>query len=88
MNMSSMRTNSTVIEPEILDENGRPLASAEPERQEPIHIYHRAGFFAGFVALMFSVVMMLVMALVTVFIVAPILLLGRLSGMQIKTFRR
>lgn len=79
-----LAAQNEVIEAEVLDENGRPL-------DEDPHIktaHARAGFFAGFVALAFSFIMILVMAVVTVFIVLPLMLLGRLLGMQVKTFRR
>lgn len=77
-----------VIEAEILDENGRPAAQPERENVRVKAYQARAGFFAGFVALAFSFIMILVMAVVTVFIVFPLMLLGRLLGMQVKTLRR
>lgn len=77
-----------VIEAEVLDENGRPVNEKPQERVRVKTYQARAGFFAGFVALAFSFIMILVMAVVTVFIVLPLMLLGRLLGMQVKTFRR
>lgn len=103
------KDTATVIEPEILDEQGRPLAlraAAEKEtgarsgaraeaaehaasgRAASIHIYHRAGFLAGFIALAFTCMMMLLGALVTIFVVAPLLLLGRLIGLQVKSLQK
>lgn len=80
-------SSSKVVQAELLDENGRPVGQeAQTEKLEE-HMA-RAGFFAGFVALAFSVLMILVTAVVTVFIVLPLMLLGRLLGMQIKTFKR
>ena len=82
-------TATDVIEPEILDECGNAISAREPAaHQEQIHVYHRAGFLTGFVALAFSCVMLLLGALVTIFIVAPLLLLGRLIGLQVKSLRR
>lgn len=78
-----------VIEAEVLDERGVPVVLGEedpPKREEFVGAH--AGFLTGFVALAFSFVMMLLMAIVTVFIIFPLMLLGRLLGMQIKTFRR
>ena len=78
-----------VIEAEVLDERGVPVAlgeDAQPKREE--FVGARAGFLTGFVALAFSFVMMLVMAVVTVFVIFPLMLLGRLLGIQVKTFRR
>ncbi len=80
-------STAEVIEAEVLDEEGRPVGQQAQQEQFQAHMA-RAGFFAGFVALAFSVVMILVMAVVTVFVILPLMLLGRLLGMQVKTFRR
>ena len=77
-----------VIEPEILDEQGLPLTAAEHAEQPRAEVYRGAGVLTGFFALAFSFVMILLGALVTVFIIAPLLLLGRILGMQIKAFRK
>lgn len=78
---------SRVIEAEVLDENGLPVAQDIP--RERVRVYQaRAGFLTGFFALAFSFIMILVTAVVTVFIVLPFLLLGRVLGMQVKTFKR
>ena len=78
---------SRVIEAEVLDENGLPVAQDIP--RERVRVYQaRAGFLTGFFALAFSFIMILVTAVVTVFIVLPLLLLGRVLGMQVKTFKR
>lgn len=82
------RAQTQVIEAEVLDEQGRPLATAHDIKRGEKTETARAGFFAGFVALCFSFVMILVMAVVTVFIVFPLLLLGRLLGMQVHSLRR
>lgn len=85
MNMKAKATE--IIEAEVLDENGRPVETdiqTKPAEKETA----RAGVFAGFVALAFSFVMILLMAVVTVFIVFPFMLLGRLLGMQVKNLRR
>lgn len=78
-----------VIEAEILDEHGQPIMPKDPQAQghEAFGQAH-AGFLTGFVALVFSFIMMLLMAVVSVFIIFPLMLLGRLLGMQVKTFRR
>ena len=83
-------STAEVVEAEVLDEEGRPVGpQTQQKQQEPFQAHMaRAGFFAGFVALAFSVIMMLVMAVVTVFVILPLMLLGRLLGMQVKTFRR
>ncbi len=79
----STQTQTKVIEPEILDENGQAIITpAAPSAHGDV--YGHVGFLTGFFALAFSVIIMLVGALVTVFIIAPLLLLGRLFGLQIK----
>lgn len=83
-----LASTAKVIEAEVLDENGRPVDEKPQERVRVKTYQARAGFFAGFVALAFSFIMILVMAVVTVFIILPLMLLGRLLGMQVKTFRR
>jgi len=86
-----MNTNnpsqSKVIEAEILDENGQPIAFAQAPRAHG-DVYGRVGFLTGFFALIFSFVMILLGTLVTIFILTPLLLLGRLLGLRIKHFRR
>lgn len=78
---------SRVIEAEVLDENGLPVAQDIP--QERVRVYQaRAGFLTGFFALAFSFIMILVTAAVTVFVVLPLMLLGRVLGMQVRSFRR
>ncbi len=81
-------STAEVIEAEVLDEEGRPIGQESSASAKPAHEQAGASFLAGFFALAFSVLMILVMAVVTVFIVLPLMLLGRLLGMQVKTFRR
>ena len=82
------KAEQEVIEAEILDENGLPVVagSSAKEQKRPYEV--KAGFLTGFFALAFSFVMILLMAIITVFIIFPLMLLGRLLGLQIKTFRK
>ena len=80
------RTQPEVIEPEILDESGQPIAVAKPSAHGDV--YGRVGFLTGFFALVLSSVIILLGALVTVFIIMPLLLIGRLFGLQIKSIHR
>ena len=75
-----------IIEPEILDEHGVPVSYTSQSAAQ--RTYRGVGFLTGFFALTFSFIMILLGALVTVFVIAPLLLLGRVLGLQIKTFRR
>ena len=81
-----MHSQPEVIEPEILDENGQPIAAPVPPG---VHgdVYGKVGVFAGLFALIFSVIIMLLGVLVTVFVIAPLLLLGRLFGLQMLSIR-
>ncbi len=85
MKNTNLARREEIVEAEVLDEYGRPIAPEHaPPRRDRAHTYEGAGFFAGFAALAFSFVMILAMAAVTVFIVFPLLLLGRLLGMQMQ----
>ncbi len=77
-----------VIEPEILDEQGLPVSVKETAQTSQQNVYRGVGVLTGFFALAFSFIMILLGALVTVFIIAPLLLLGRVLGLQIKNIRR
>ena len=77
------------VEAEIIDENGQVLVAQDSSGQnQTAYQPARAGLMTGFVALAFSFIMMLFMAVVTLFILFPLMLLGRILGLQIKTFRR
>ena len=86
----SGQAKTNVIEPEILDENGQLIAAAAEQAGPSAHgdVYGRVGFLTGFFALTFSVLMMLLGVLITIFVITPLLLLGRLLGLQIKKLHR
>ena len=79
-----------IIEPEILDESGQPITVPGAQTGPRVHgdVYGHVGFLTGFFALAFSVMIMILGALVTIFIITPLLLIGRLFGLQIKSIRR
>ena len=81
--MNEKKSRSKVIEPEILDEQGNIIS-----RQDTAHTYHKVGALTGFFAIAFSVVFLLVGAIVTVFIITPLLLVGRLLGLQIRRLKK
>ena len=76
-----------IIEPEILDENGITVASSNGPSAHG-DVYGKTGFFTGLFALAFTFIMLLLGAFLTVFIIAPLLLLGRLLGFQISRFKK
>ena len=79
-----------IIEPEILDENGQSVSVPGGPSAPRAHgdVYGRVGLLTGFFAIAFSCVMLILGFLVTVFIVAPLILIGRLLGLQIKKLHR
>ena len=81
-------TQTQVIEPEILDENGIVVSTQDNTEIPHSHVYQGVGMFTGFFALAFSFILILLGALITVFVIAPILLLGRILGLQVKHIRR
>ena len=77
-----------ILEAEVVHQHSRSVGPARVQEQPAPPPKAQAGFFAGFVALSFSVIMLLLAAVVTVFIIFPLMLLGRALGMQVKSFRR
>ena len=86
----SMKKNASVsarvIEPEVLDEHGNPIATPTPRYSQST--YRGAGFLTGFVALAVSVMVGLVGVVLMCLFVVPLLLIGRILGLQIKRFYR
>lgn len=77
--------NNQVIEPEIIDENGIPV-TAEPDRARPQG--DTSGVLGGMAVLAVGFVMTVLVAAFTIFVLCPLMLLGRLFGWEIKRFRR
>lgn len=76
---------TTVIEPEILDEKGhvihKPADHARPKGDN-------GGFFGGLLVLAFGFLMTLLVGIFTVCVVLPLMLIGKILGFQIHTFRK
>ena len=75
------------IEPEILDENGRPI-SPEPAKDSARPKGDTGGLLGGVFVLAFGFIVTLFVAIFSSCILLPLMLLGRLFGMQVRTFRR
>lgn len=76
-----------VIEPEILDEHGRPIHERKPsDSARPKG--DNGGILGGVFVLAFGFIVTLFVAVFSICILLPLMLLGRLFGMQIKTFKR
>ncbi len=76
-----------IIEPEILDEHGNPI-HAGPAKDSARPKGDMGGILGGVAVLAFGFIMTLLVAVFSICVVLPLMLLGRLLGMQIKTFRR
>ena len=72
--------NATVIEPEILDENGCPVVVGDHARPKG----DTSGVLGGMLVLAVGLVMTVFVALFTLFIVCPFVLLGRCLGLTIR----
>lgn len=78
------KTDNTVIEPEVIDENGIPI-TPQPDHARPQG--DTSGVLGGMLVLAVGFVMTLAVALFTLFVICPLMLLGRLLGWEIKRFR-
>lgn len=76
-----------IIEPEILDEHGRPIHTG-PAKDSARPKGDMGGILGGVAVLAFGFIMTLLVAVFSICVVLPLMLLGRLLGMQVKTFRR
>lgn len=74
-----------VIEPEILDENGKvinkPTDKARPKGDN-------GGFFGGLLVLAFGFLMTLIVGIFTVCVILPLMLIARILGFQVRTFHK
>ena len=80
----------TVIEPEVLDENGRVISrphgdSRAQDRARPKG--DSGGFFGGLLVLAFGFFMTLLVAVFTVCVLLPLMLIGRLFGFRVSAFK-
>ncbi len=76
-----------VIEPEILDENGRPIYEEEKPKDAARPKGDMGGIVSGFFVLAFGFLVTLFVAAFSILIVLPLMLLGRILGFQIRTFK-
>ena len=76
-----------IIEPEVLDEHGNPIYSQSP-KDSARPKGDTGGLLSGFFVLAFGFIVTLFVAIFSICILLPLMLLGRLLGMQVRTFRR
>ena len=88
MEKSNLPTRPQVVEAEILDENGQPIHDEKKRPEQARPQGDLSGVLGGILVLAFGFIMTLLVAAFSILVVLPLMLLGRLFGLQIKTFRR
>jgi predicted lipid-binding transport protein (Tim44 family) len=84
-----MNTNrKDVIEPEIIDETGQNISPVQPAKDHARPKGDTGGLIGGFFVLAFGFIMTLLVAVFSILVVLPLMLIGRLLGIQVRTFRR
>ena len=78
---------NTVIEPEILDENGLPVAP-DSSRDHARPQGDTGGLLSGMLVLAVGFLATAAVILFSVFILCPLMLLGRLFRFEVRSFRR
>ena len=77
-----------IIEPEILDENGHPIETDDRVKDSARPKGDTGGLIGGFFVLAFGFIITMLVAVFSILVVLPLMLIGRLLGMQVRTFRR
>lgn len=80
----SIKTDNSVIEPEIIDENG-VVVTPQADHARPQG--DTSGVLGGMAVLAVGFVMTVLVAAFTILVICPLMLLGRLLGWEIKRFR-
>ncbi|MBR4682917.1 MAG: hypothetical protein IKP06_06430 [Elusimicrobiaceae bacterium] len=78
---------NTVIEPEIIDENGLPVTAQAP-RDHARPEGDNGGLLGGMLVLAVGFLATAAVILFSVFILCPLMLLGRLLHFEVRSFRR
>ena len=86
-NKDLVRTEE-IIEPEILDENGNPIGGEPTPKDSARRKGDNGGIFGGILVLAFGFIMTLLVAAFSIFILVPLMLIGRVLGFQVRTFKR
>lgn len=86
-NKNLVRTEE-IIEPEILDENGNPIGGEHTPKDSARPKGDNGGIFGGILVLAFGFIMTLLVVAFSIFILVPLMLIGRVLGFQVRTFKR
>lgn len=88
MNKKELVTSEEIVEAEVLDEHGRPVTGAEAPRDAARPKGDTGGVIGGILVLSFGFIMTLFVAAFSIFILLPLMLIGRILGMEIKRISR
>lgn len=88
MNKKEIVTTEEIVQAEVLDENGRPLFEPKEPKDSARPKGDMGGVFGGILVLSFGFIMTLFVAAFSIFILLPLMLIGRVLGMEIKRFTR
>ena len=88
MEKSNLPTRPQVVEAEILDENGQPINDEKKRPEQARPQGDLSGVLGGILVLAFGFIMTLFVAAFSIFILLPLMLIGRVLGMEIKRFNR
>ena len=80
--------NPEVIEPEIIDESGQVIPSAGSSREHARPQGDTSGVLGGLLVLAVGFLTTVAVLLFSVLVLVPLMLLGRLFGWQIRTWKR
>ena len=86
-NKDLVRTEE-IIEPEILDENGNPIGGEHTPKDSARRKGDNGGIFGGVLVLALGFIMTLLVAAFSLLVVVPLMLIGRVLGFQVRTFKR
>ncbi len=88
MKKQDIVTTEEIVEAEVLDENGHPVFEADAPKDSARPKGDTGGIIGGILVLSFGFIMTLFVAAFSIFIVLPLMLIGRLLGMELKRFSR
>lgn len=88
MNKQDIVTTEEIVDAEVLDENGLPVFEANTPKDSARPKGDTGGVFGGILVLSFGFIMTLFVAAFSIFILLPLMLIGRVLGMEIKRFNR
>lgn len=86
MKKHDITASQEIVEAEVLDENGRPVFERQTPKDSARPKGDTGGVLGGILVLSFGFIMTLFVAVFSICILLPLMLIGRLLGMEIKRF--